>query len=145
MSNLDRFMAKTRRDPVTGCLLWTDAPHGGYGRFWDGEREWFAHRWIFFEKNGYEPEVVRHGCDTPLCVDWERCLTGGTQADNIRDSIERGRMPGTGDECRNGHRDRWSSQVNYRNGNANRRCLECTRLWALEARRRKREQSAVRS
>jgi hypothetical protein len=137
MNRLDRFMEKTHRDSETGCLMWSGTVHStGYGHFWDGSKLVHAHRWIFIEKNGYAPEVVRHRCDTPLCVDWESCLIPGTQDDNIQDSIKRGRMPGTGDDCRNGHRDRWSTQVNYRNGRVNRRCKECARVWAAERRRR---------
>lgn len=90
---LDRFMAATKRDPQSGCLLWTMATDAdGYGVFSVGNKSFRAHRWIFREKYGYLPEVVRHGCDTPACVDWERCLIGGTTADNVADRVSRNRQ-----------------------------------------------------
>jgi len=44
----------------------------------------------FFLRHGYMPAVVRHACDTPLCVNPDHLL-GGTRADNSRDMVERGR------------------------------------------------------
>lgn len=48
------------------------------------------HRAVFFEHNGYLPEVVRHTCDNPRCINPEH-LVAGTHADNSRDMVERGR------------------------------------------------------
>lgn len=92
-TDLERFMVKVERDSDSGCLLWmegTDAD--GYGQFCVGGVTLRAHRWIFGEKFGYLPSVVRHHCDTPACVNWERCLIGGTEADNMRDKLSRGRQ-----------------------------------------------------
>lgn len=47
-------------------------------------------RLLFRYLHGYLPEVVRHTCDDPRCVN-PRHLKGGTQSDNIRDRDERGR------------------------------------------------------
>lgn len=50
----------------------------------------YAHRLAFFEVFGWWPPVVRHTCDNPPCVNiWH--LLPGTQADNVRDMVERGR------------------------------------------------------
>jgi hypothetical protein len=116
------------------CKLWTGAKYGtGYGKKWiKGEGWMLAHRYIFQQDHGYLPPVVRHDCDTPLCVELTHLLPG-TQADNMRDMFDRGRhMPADG-TCRKGH-NRWG--VNSTTGN--RKCLECQRLWNIESRRRRR-------
>lgn len=94
-SNIDRFMALTKRDE-SGCLLWTGGTNDkGYGLFnarnGDKVRSTLAHRWIFREKFGYLPEVVMHDCDVKRCVNWESCLMPGTYADNMQDMIRKGR------------------------------------------------------
>jgi len=93
VDDLERFMSKTKRDPVTGCLLWTKglSRPQGYGQFSCGGKNWSAHRWIFREKHGYLPEVVMHRCDTPHCVDWEKCLMPGTTQMNRADCAKKGR------------------------------------------------------
>ncbi len=48
-------------------------------------------RAVFFKFHGYLPEVVRHTCDNPRCMNPDH-LIAGTQSDNIRDAIARGRF-----------------------------------------------------
>lgn len=33
-----------------------------------------------------------HECDTPPCVNFEKCLSPGTKRDNTRDAAQKGRM-----------------------------------------------------
>lgn len=54
------------------------------------------HRKVHFEATGEWPEIVRHTCDNPRCINPAH-LVGGTQVDNMRDMRERGR----GGDCRN--------------------------------------------
>lgn len=95
MTDLERFMSHTKRDPETGCLMWT---HGkfpkGYGTFKAQGKSHRAHRWIFQEMYGYLPEVVMHRCDTPGCVDWIKCLRPGTFALNNADRASKDRSAG---------------------------------------------------
>ena len=78
-------------DKSGDCWLWIGPKTtGGYGQFWDTKNNVRAHRWAFEDANGYLPPVVRHKCDTPLCVNPAH-LEPGTQADNVRDREERGR------------------------------------------------------
>ena len=48
------------------------------------------HRKVYYEATGELPEVVRHKCDNPRCVNPEH-LEGGTQKDNMADMYERNR------------------------------------------------------
>lgn len=48
------------------------------------------HRLAFYEANGYMPNVCRHKCDNPRCINPEH-LEDGTHADNARDKVLRGR------------------------------------------------------
>ena len=135
MEALDRFLSNTERVPG-GCLMWTGPKNPkGYGIFWDGKRQVLAHRWIFIEKYGFAPKVVRHDCDTPSCVDWVGCLLPGSQADNIRDAVDRRRFKGMGDKCQRGHSD-WGVQAN-----GSRWCLECKRMRERKYRWRRRGES----
>lgn len=72
----------------------------GYATAWvlrDGRRHTTTlHRKLFYEATGQWPEVVRHTCDNPRCINLEH-LVAGTQADNMRDMRERGRAG----DCRN--------------------------------------------
>lgn len=66
----------------------------GYGstvRYLNGERKYLRlHRCVFFDNNGYWPEVVRHTCDNPRCINPAH-LVAGSVLDNNRDRDERGR------------------------------------------------------
>lgn len=48
------------------------------------------HRMVYYEATGGLPEVVRHKCDNPRCINPEH-LEGGTQQDNVNDTVSRGR------------------------------------------------------
>ena len=62
----------------------------GYGNTRRGGHSMKMHRAVFFDVHGYLPEVVRHTCDNPRCINPEHLLAG-TQKDNMRDCVERGR------------------------------------------------------
>lgn len=49
------------------------------------------HRQVHYEATGELPEVVRHKCDNPRCINPEH-LESGTYVDNMRDCTERGRQ-----------------------------------------------------
>lgn len=87
-----RFWAKVEKTET--CWLWTASTiRDGYGLFnpSPGKRA-VAHRWIL-EQTGTEIPagyVVMHTCDTPACVNPAH-LRVGTQSENIRDAVEKGR------------------------------------------------------
>jgi hypothetical protein len=66
--------------------------NGIYGRVISSGKDVGAHRASFEEFNGPIPEgmMVRHRCDTPLCINPFH-LVLGTASDNGRDMKERGR------------------------------------------------------
>lgn len=86
-----RFDAQMR--VTDGCWLWEGArqPYG-YGAFGARAKNYSAHRWQWERHHGpLQPgQVVMHLCDTPECVRPDH-LAAGTQAENIRDKMEKGR------------------------------------------------------
>lgn len=90
----------SRRKTATGCLLWTGAKNRGpregffYGVVFiaKGEPVKSAHRVAWELEHGPIPEgmSVLHKCDRPLCVNHEHLFLG-TQLDNVRDMIDKGR------------------------------------------------------
>ena len=86
---IDTYWEHVYPDPNTGCWLWGGSTlASGYGRI--GQLR--AHRFAFEEFVGPIPEgqIVRHSCDTPCCVNPGH-LVAGTDADNARDKVARGR------------------------------------------------------
>lgn len=67
----------------------------GYGRLWLNGKYVKAHRFSYILYNE-EPipkdKVVRHKCDNPKCSNPHH-LQLGSQAENLRDLIDRGRRP----------------------------------------------------
>ncbi|UTN93046.1 HNH endonuclease [Streptomyces phage Marky] len=94
MNVMQRFNAKWRKDPVTGCHVWTKGrKEKGYAQFWDG-RNVRAHRWLYQRAHKLTdeqmPELLMHICDNPPCVN-ERHLMPGTHEENMADRREKQR------------------------------------------------------
>lgn len=91
----EKFMARVRKDPSTGCWLWTGEVNAkGYGRTWvNGKRE-KAHRVAWRETNGPIPEgmVLCHRCDRPSCVNPDHLFLGDMRVNAI-DMVRKGRAP----------------------------------------------------
>lgn len=104
----ERFSKRFVVDPSTGCWNWTGPKnHKGYGRiagvvidgkrYTEKEMAMLAHRasWLLYrgeipEGEGAHGTVVMHTCDNPACVNPHH-LRLGTQADNVKDMIQKGR------------------------------------------------------
>ena len=95
-----RFWCKVDVRAPAECWDWQGQATGsGYGRIkWGGRLE-SAHR-VAYELTfgpipddhaGYHGTVIRHSCDNRLCCN-PRHLLAGSQADNVRDMVERGRV-----------------------------------------------------
>lgn len=92
-----RFWDKINRDAPNGCWLWTAciSVHGGYGLFMYEGRLQVAHRVAWKLLIGPIPGGLKlcHDCpdgDNPACVNPDHLFLG-TQKDNIRDCISKGR------------------------------------------------------
>lgn len=82
-------------DADTGCWNWTRGKktHNGYGETWVNRKRYRAHRLAYIAFVGPIPKgkVICHHCDNPACVNPDH-LWAGTQRENIRDSIRKGRF-----------------------------------------------------
>ena len=88
----ERFEAKFVPEPFSGCWLWTSALSRNYGAFWLNGRYQRAHRVSWQLYVGKIPGgQVLHRCDTPLCVNPSHLFLG-SQSDNIRDAVQKGRV-----------------------------------------------------
>jgi hypothetical protein len=79
-------------EPNTGCWLWARAAlRAGYGIAVVDGRRWYTHRLAYEAYVGpIGPMQVCHKCDTPACVNPDHLFLG-TQRDNMRDMIAKGR------------------------------------------------------
>lgn len=103
MTTLEKFLNQISVDEndELHCWVWTGACQtDGYGTLWDLElrkpdgkpTKLLAHRWAYDYYVGPIPkgEKVCHKCDNPPCVNPDHLFTG-TQKDNVRDCIDKGR------------------------------------------------------
>jgi HNH endonuclease len=85
---------RSKLDQETRCWMWTGTRRNrvGYGGMHMQGKRVLAHRVAYVVFNGEIPvnSVVRHTCDTSLCVN-PKHLVLGTQADNVNDMLLRGR------------------------------------------------------
>lgn len=101
-SPVERFWRNVSKRGTDECWPWIGkAKVDGYGYLGLGGREYgkiLAHRASWHIHHGripnsaeYHGTVVRHKCDNRLCVNPAH-LELGTQSDNVRDMIDRGKM-----------------------------------------------------
>lgn len=105
------------------CLVWQGRKAGygeGYGAFDIGPVcNFYIHRFVLSQKLGRQlEEQSLHTCDVSLCINEEH-LYEGTQAQNLKDSLERGRRS----QSRKG-------KVNGRCNTSEEVVLEVRKLWA---------------
>lgn len=95
---LIRFWTNVKRKDDTSCWPWDGTvvnKRNPHGLFWDGKRHIMAYRFMWEITYGEIPEglLVRHDCDNGMCVN-PKHLRLGTQADNMRDRMLRGKPSG---------------------------------------------------
>lgn len=88
------FFTKLESAKINGdCVEWPSLTKGGYGQFSYSYKKYSAHRTSWeIHNNAQIPKgkVIMHTCDNPSCVNPEH-LRLGTQSDNVKDMIEKGR------------------------------------------------------
>lgn len=92
---LEKFWQRIHK--TNTCWLWLREPNrDGYGKFNISvnkiKYQFLAHRFSYFLHIGYTELNVLHKCDVPACVNPTH-LYEGTQEDNLRDALDRGRFP----------------------------------------------------
>ena len=106
------------------CWEWQGSRRGdSYGQVYVAHKHRAAHRFSFFLANCYYPPVVRHKCDNRVCVNPHH-LEGGTQTENMRDVVERGRhFYANKTHCPRGHE--YTKDNTYTRPKGNRECRAC--------------------
>ena len=101
---LEAFTGKYEPVTESGCWIWTGACNGKYGLIWKPPGFTMAHRIAYELYKGQIPAgmYVCHLCDVPLCVNPDHLFLG-TQIDNMRDMIRKGRKRITAKVGRHGN------------------------------------------
>ena len=120
-----------------GCWEWSGATNGHkYGRVMKGGRWTGAHRvsWVIHHGKIPDEALVLHRCDNPSCVNPAHLFLG-TQEDNIRDMVRKGRHA----EQKKTHCPRGHAFVDsnvYRPPDGQRCCRTCRKSRRLGERQR---------
>lgn len=93
---VNRFLKNVDKDPAHGgCWVWAGRLNeSGYGILSIGNYPWKAHRlaYVLHHNTTITPrDLVLHSCDNRKCVNPDHLRTG-TQSDNVKDAVSRGRM-----------------------------------------------------
>jgi hypothetical protein len=155
MSDLAELIAKFAvPEPNSGCWLWIGAvSRNGYGALTMNSRRRVATHVSLEAVGRLVPKGMQvcHSCDVPACVNPDHLFIG-TQLDNIRDCIMKGRhVPGPGAKkgtrtdakfCSNGHpRTQGNIYVRHDGHTGCRICLRATQIRRLARDKEKRAEA----
>ena len=119
-----RFWKKVAVSTPDQCWEWQGSRRGdGYGQLYAQGKHHAAHRFSHWIATLETPPVVRHKCDNRTCVNPHH-LEGGTQSDNMKDTVERGRHYfANKTHCPLGHE--YTEDNTYVRPNGHRECRSC--------------------
>ena len=122
-----RFWSRVLISDPNECWVWTGSRRGdSYGQLYIGGKHRATHRVAHYLATLCWPPVVRHRCDNRVCCNPHH-LEGGTQTDNMRDVVERGRhWNANKTHCPAGHI--YDTANTYTRPNGSRECRECRKL-----------------
>lgn len=144
MTTKQRFLSKVTLPNDAGCMLWLAAnAGGGYGRFYDGQRDVYAHRFAYELWVGPIPDGLQldHLCRTRLCVAPDH-LEPVTARENNRRGVGPAALCAAKTHCAEGHP---LAGANLRQADARRgrrRCATCDRNYQRRYRAAKGAQAA---
>lgn len=124
---VQRFWEKVSATSAHGCWVWEYATNGvGYGRFWDGTRLLYAHRFAYIERFGAIPDGLEldHLCRNRRCVNPAH-LEPVTRSENLLRSPLIGQHSRMLTECVHGHP--FSEENTAYTPQGHRRCRQCER------------------
>ena len=125
---------------ANGCIEWTGHTNDrGYGKLSVGTSTVYTHRFAWELANGpiLDGLQVLHHCDNPPCCQTEPTegypdghLFLGTQLDNVRDMITKGRWRGNGNDKKTHCPDNHPYDIanTYTRPNGQRGCRKCRRI-----------------
>lgn len=94
--HIQNFWCKVDKKGEDDCWEWIGAIQShGYGSFSVNGKTYNAHRISYIIHFGMPKHNVLHSCDNRRCVN-PKHLCDGTQLENVRDMIERGRADMSG-------------------------------------------------
>ncbi len=130
-------------DPVTGCMVWRGThTAAGYGILRVNGKPLYTHRLAYELEHGALPPGVHvlHRCDNPPCINASGGhLFAGSDADNVRDMLAKGRDNSASSKnrkkthCPSGHEYAGENLLVHlgANGRPRRACRECSRQRSL--------------
>lgn len=130
----EKFWDFVMPEPNSGCWLWIGGDNGvGYGKFWNGKKPIYAHRFSYEMHRGLIPAGLQldHLCRVPCCVNPDH-LEAVTASENILRGNRNGNQNKT--HCPQGHP--YDGKNLYRIPDGRRDCRECTRRRGREYRAR---------
>lgn len=121
------FITKVEVNSTSECWLWQGTTvHNGYGRFWDGERYVYAHRYSYEAFTGPIPEGLQldHLCRVKACVN-PLHLEPVTCRENLMRGKTVAAAKAAQTHCIHGHE--FDTANTYYQTNGTRRCRTCHR------------------